>query len=205
MKKSYYRETAQLLLSRPRRLQAMSISSGFSTSGYTIGFSTRKPSLLKKLFTKKEPKIVPEPVNTMPAGTDFTKVYTSFCGCDIVMSFNDEVFGEISELSYHEISPIFAEQIKKGDYYDADLVEEYPVTLIIGYTIFADKKVYDRLCKNLPLNITITYANEYGVTSRQSIFDVIMLEDMSDMSIDSVTLEGKVLCAARKITTMSND
>lgn len=53
-----------------------------------------------------------------------------------------------------------------------------------------------------PFDVTLTYANEYGQTAFQKIYDVDILNEMSGVSVDTIVMERKMTFIARRISPL---
>lgn len=53
-----------------------------------------------------------------------------------------------------------------------------------------------------PFDVTLTFANEYGQTAFQKIYDVDILNESSGVSVDSIVMERQVTYIARRISPL---
>lgn len=133
------------------------------------------------------------------AQESFTRTYTSFSGSDAVISFNDEIYGEVESLSYKRISNEIAHAIAEhSNYYDRHMVVERPVVVVITNTVFDREMIIPE-----GANCTITFANEYGQSATYSIMDLKFISEISGVNVDSVILQKTRIFAAKEVTALS--
>ena len=54
----------------------------------------------------------------------------------------------------------------------------------------------------IKVDVTLTFANEYGQTAFQKIYDVDILNESSGVSVDSIVMERQVTYIARRISPL---
>lgn len=128
------------------------------------------------------------------------KTYTSFSGCDIVISFDGVVIGEANSIKFASFEKEYVHSINlnSGQYFDMQLLPSHPIAVKIDFTLF------DRThsLKDIS-NIIISYANEYGQHAYRTITGLKQILTTGDHSIDSATSEYSIYCCAENITEMA--
>lgn len=196
MSQSFYLETASNIMSRVRygRLSTSLVY------GEGFKFESSKPSLwsrIKKFLSKP-----PAPPVEVPPSTDFLTTYTSYSGADIVVSIGADVIGEMQEIAFQKINPMLAEELSASSTYaDRRLIQEFPVVIVATYALF-DKEAIKGFDGGEEVDITLTFANEYGQSSFQSFVGARVIAVLGGSSVDDITQERKVIMAARNVFPM---
>jgi hypothetical protein len=199
---SYYREIAQELLNNQTQSLICPKYVPYSTGPETMFMSEENlvETIAKPIIPSAEDiatstELLPDP----SFSSQITKSYTSFSGCDMVISFGAEVCGEVAAISYYETTKVMAEMVAKHSIYcDKDMVKKYPNVVAVRLTVFNNEKLAD----DKEVDITITYANEHGMRAIKSIVGCVPLFRIGGTSIDSVVTESIIIYAARKIFPM---
>lgn len=207
---SYYRETAQMIMNGPRHLTSSFTAPILTPS--TFYFDSKEKGFIKNIFKKQKdtPIIQQEPESVNMHINDTVSIINCFSGADVVVSINDKVCAEVTGVHYNKIFKPQANFISlSSNYYDKYLIKEYPVTVVLEYTIFDSTDIVKEIElaneNESTVNITMTYANEHGDRAVQSILDCILIEDLSGITVDSITRNSQMILAAREVTPMEKN
>jgi hypothetical protein len=144
--------------------------------------------------------VLPQALATKEANPfeTYQKSYTVFSGCDIVITTNGKVMGEVQSITYASMDKTMVEHMKKSQQYaDAAMLEEYPIAIRL------EQAVFDRMLSiNSDTDLVMSFANEYGQKAYMAICGLVQLMSSGDYSINSVVPSRSVLCAAKKIIPM---
>jgi hypothetical protein len=149
---------------------------------------------LEKAFKNDEQ----QEANILPS---HVQAYHSFCGADCVVSFGSEVIGELESITWYKPTDFEIETLKNSDYYDKDVAKEYPIILKAKATLFCNTNLKDFK----DIDITITFADEYGNKMHRSIYGARVIRELSGMSIDSIVLASDYIFAARAMDDYTDD
>lgn len=166
----------------------------------------KKDSIFKKIkqwFAKfKKPKEddnkftisdLPKPDHSL------LRTYTSYSGADLVVTVDNKVVGELTNIRWYKPHKEFIEQLDHSDYYDKDLAMKKPVTVLAEFAIF-DKDAFGEGLNDA--TIVMTYANEYGQSSYRAIHGVQSLYETGGTSVDDITIDGYMILAADEVTEL---
>lgn len=144
--------------------------------------------------------VVPQALATKESATpsEFTKAYTAFSGCDIVVIANGKVMGEAQSITYASMDPVMAGYMKNSSQYaDACMLADYPVALRL------EQVVFDKMFSvDANTDLILSFANEYDQKAYMAIRGLVQLMSSGDYSIDSVVPSRSVLCAAKELIPM---
>lgn len=181
--KSIYHELAQELKNRAGRIHLSTVQfNGESDFSFTAAGDS-----------KNNPKI------NFPAEKIISSdAVTSYSGADTVISIDGEVCSEIQEIYYQKLEPQFADLIfNNGDYIDSSLVKEYPIILVVVYSVF-DKDPVRHPQNERGMDFHLHYQTESGQRSEEAINGAKVLYEYGGSSIDTLVQERTVVMMARE-------
>lgn len=159
-----------------------------------------------------------------PPLTNFTNVYNSFAGTDIVATIlvpnekTDMILGELQTISYsihRENSPVRV----LGSVNPAGFVKgprtiagSLIFTQFDEYTFYRLNQYRAQLTTHLfpladmlpPFDVILTFSNEFGIFSKMKIFGVTIVDEGGTMSVDDLVSEQTYTYMARGIQPLMN-
>lgn len=136
-------------------------------------------------------------ISENPTVYAYTRTYTRFSGADLTVSLGDTVIGEVQSVHYFKVEePLRSLIALDTGYVDGGMVADYPIALVVQYTIFNRNPIPPADAKE-DTHITLTYQNEYGQRGVESFTGVRKYGEYGGISIDSVDTIRTTIMIAR--------